>query len=276
MKVAIQGIKGSFHHQAAEKMLGTNIELVQCKSFKDVFDRVMSDQTPYGIVAVENSIHGSINAVYRLLARNSMWVAAETFLRIEQYLVGAPGQSKDLSQIKKVMSQAPALAQCEIWLQNNLPEAQLEETHDTAESIRQVASANDDSLAAIGGKKAAELYNGKIIAGPINDNQHNYTRFFLLTSDRTPKPGANKTSIILETGHQPGALYNALGVFAQAGINLSKLDSHPIASDRQHYAFYIDFEAAVDANLEHPVFAELRELGCKITVLGSYPAATPR
>jgi prephenate dehydratase len=270
MKVAIQGIAGSFHHEAAKKLLGLNIELVHCNTFQQVFEAVKNGQTERGVVAVENSLHGSINAVYRLLARHDAWVAGETYLQIEQYLIGAPDHSDKLEDITTVLSQAPALAQCELWLTANMPHARLEETHDTAESVRYVIEHTGESLAAIAGKHAAEMYGGEILAGPINDDKHNYTRFFLLGSNKSHEPNANKTSIILETNHLPGALYKALGAFADAKINLSKLDSHPIAGDKQHYAFYIDFEAALNEQQEHEIFDVLRGQGCKITVLGSY------
>jgi prephenate dehydratase len=270
MKVAIQGIAGSFHHEAAEKLLGTDIELVHCNTFQDVFNTVKAGQAQRGVVAVENSLHGSINAVYRLLARSNVWVAGEVFLQIEQYLIGASERTDDLSSITTVLSQAPALAQCELWLETNMPTAHLEETHDTAESVRYVVEHSDEPLAAIAGKHAAEVHEGKILVGPINDDRHNYTRFFLIGTDKVHVSNANKTSIILETNHQPGALYNAIGAFAQAGINLTKLDSHPIAGDKQHYAFYVDFEAGLNEQLEHDIFDVLRKQDCKITILGSY------
>lgn len=272
MRVAIQGIAGSFHHEAAEKLLGADIELLPCKTFQDVFAAVKNGQADRGVVAVENSLHGSINAVYRLLSRNSVWVAGEVFLHIEQYMIASPTGPKAFEDVKRVFSQGPALAQCELWLEANMPEVHLEETYDTAESVKHVVSHSDKPYAAIASKRSAELYGGNILVGPINDEKHNYTRFFLLTNEKDPVEGANKTSVILETGHQPGALYQALGAFSDADINLSKLDSHPIPGDKQRYAFYIDFEAGLDNQFNHPVLDTLRAQGCKITVLGSYVA----
>lgn len=271
MKVAIQGIAGSFHHEAAQKMLGTDIELLHCDTFQQVFEAVKSGQAEQGVVAVENSLHGSINAVYRLLARNSVWVQGETYLHINQYLIAA--SELQLDMVQTVFSQAPALAQCELWMDAHIPQAHLEETHDTAESVKYVVTNAHEPWAAIASRRAAELHGGTILAGPINDDEHNYTRFFLLSKDKSHLPEATKTSIILETNHQPGALYDALGAFAKANINLSKLDSHPIANDKRHYAFYIDFEAGLNEQLEHDVFDVLRAQGCTITTLGSYKAA---
>ncbi|MCA9331712.1 hypothetical protein KC968_02090 [Candidatus Saccharibacteria bacterium] len=268
MKIAIQGIAGSFHHEAAIQILGHDIELLYCDTFQQVFDAVQGKAATNGIVAVENSLYGSINAVYRLLARTHLWVQGETTLHISQYLIAAHNQP--LEQIHTVMSQAPALAQCELWLTENMPKAHLEETHDTADSVRFVVAHPERRLAAIASKHAAEMYKGTIIAGPINDETHNYTRFFLLGKDKLLNPKATKTSIILETNHQPAALYNALGAFASAGINLSKLDSHPIATDKNHYAFYVDFDTGLGGDFNHPVLDKLRSQGCKVTILGSY------
>lgn len=268
MKTAIQGIAGSFHHEAATKMLGPDIKLLPCNTFKQVFDAVKYGQAEQGVVAIENSIHGSITAVYRLLARNNVWVCGETSLQINQYLIAANDIS--VMAIRTVMSQSPAIAQCELWLESNLPNAHIEETHDTAESVKFVAQNSNEPLAAIASKQAAKIHKGTIIAGPINDDRHNYTRFFLLRNNSQYFSDANKTSIILETNHQPGALYNALGVFARSKINLSKLDSHPIATNKQHYSFYIDFDAGLNDQLDHEVLDVLRKQGCKVTILGTY------
>lgn len=268
MKTAIQGMVGSFHHEAATKMLGQDIQIVPCPTFRHVFKTVQDGTADQGVVAIENNLHGPINAVYRLLAQSPVWVIGEVTLHINQYLIAA--QDRPLASIKTVMSQAPALAQCELWLEEHLPEAHIEETKDTTASVEFVVNHADQQLAAVAGKGAAAQYGGTILAGPINDEKHNYTRFFLISKDKAHLPGATKTSIILETNHQPGALYKALGAFADANINLSKLDSHPIASDKQHYAFYIDFEAGLNEELEHAIFDVLKNQGCKITVLGSY------
>ena len=271
MKIAIQGLEGSFHHEAAVRMLGPTIDILPCATFRDVFAAVKQGTADQGVVAIENNLHGSINAVYRLLAGNSVWVRGEVTLHINQFLIAA--DERPMDSIKTVMSQAPAIAQCELWLEENMPEARIEETRDTTASVQYVVTHPDEPLAAIAGKDAAETYGGTILTGPINDDEHNYTRFFLLGKEKNHVSGATKTSIILETNHQPAALYNALGAFAKAGINLSKLDSHPIANDQKHYAFYIDFEAGLNEQLEHDIFDVLRAQGCNITVLGSYKTA---
>lgn len=271
MKIAIQGIEGSFHDEAAHK-LASQPTLVPCRSFQDVFAAVMNGQADAGVVAIENSIHGSINAVYRLLDRHNLWVAGETSLHIDQHLIGTQQLPLDKLNISdtRILSQAPALAQVELWLDKHLPHATREETGDTAESVRTVMGQDSPYLLAVAGKHAAQLYGGTIIAGPINDDPHNYTRFVLLQTKAAVPPNANRTSIILTTDNAPGALYNALGIFARLDINLSKLDSHPIPGDTRHYAFYIDLETGADAPAARNAFKQLQDAGYTAKVLGSY------
>lgn len=269
--IAIQGIKGSFHDQAASILL-PEADSVACVTFQDVFDAVIAGEVDYGTVAIENSIHGSINHVYRLLERNKLWIAGETTLSIEQYLVGSKNVAIEAlnSVDAEVRTMFPAFAQCELWLQENLPLTKRVELYDTAFSVQSVVDEADPMNVAIGGKHAAQVYGGTIIAGPINDDPHNYTRFILLTKDQQDTTDANRTSIILTTGHTEGALYTALSAFAEERINLSKLDSHPIPSDTRHYAFYIDLEAGIEDESTKQAFQKIESLGCRVKVLGSY------
>lgn len=270
-KIAIQGIEGSFHHQAAHELLDDTVEVVPCETFNDVFAAVLSGKTDYAVTAVENNLYGSINAVYRLLSHKKIWVQGETYLNIQQYLIAA--HDIPLSSITEVRSQAPALAQCEQWLEKNLPQASIIETHDTATSVREVVKRANEPLTAVAGRHAAELYGGTILGdGPINDDPHNYTRFILLSKNMFTPPLANKTSIILVTDHKPGALQRALSVFSDAGVNLLKLDSHPIAGDRWHYAFYVDFEVGLNTDRGQAIIQDLEAQNCTVTVLGSYVA----
>lgn len=266
--VAIQGIKGSFHHEAARELLpDKQLELLCCDTFREVFDSLANGQTEYGIAAIENTLNGSINAVYRLLSEKKLFVVGEVFLKIEQYLIA--GSAEPVTSLNnaatKVMSHPVALAQCEIWLAGHLPLAEREERADTAESVAYIVGQKVSGYLAIAGEEAARLYGGTIIAGPINDDTNNFTRFFLLARRPISNQAANKTSIILLTTHQPGSLYAALGVFAKRNINLSKVDSHLIPDDTWHYAFYIDYDSS-----NTDVIAELEALGNQVRVLGSY------
>lgn len=273
-KIAIQGIAGSFHDEAAHALVGNDIELVACETFSSVFSAVKNNVADCGLVAIENCIHGSINAVYRLLQRENLWIQGEIYLHIQQYLIGSSSYTLTTLNTKEteVISHPAALAQCELWLDQHLTKIRREEVFDTAGAVKQIMEQNSENIIAIAGKTAAKLYKAKIIAGPINDDPNNYTRFVLLSKDQTIPSGANKTSIILRTGHSAGALYRALGVFAQLKINLSKLDSHPLPGDTWHYAFYIDFDACLQDPIVQTVVGELEKQDCSVQILGSYVA----
>jgi prephenate dehydratase len=272
MRVAIQGIAGSFHEQAAHTYFDSSIELVECPTFRDVFEAVKSGSADRGVVAIENSLHGPINAVYRLLAREQLWVCGEVRLKIAMYLIGGP--DTELRNITTVNSQLPALEQCEQWLADNLPTAVKQETSDTARSVRSVVENPSDTVtAAIASEQAAELYNGMILAGPINDDPDNYTRFVILSKEQLDDALANRTSIIItEPTDAPGMLFKALSYFDAKNINLSKLDSHPLPGEKRQYSFYIDFDASANSAEGKEILESLRGDGWDVQLLGSYNA----
>ncbi len=275
MNVAIQGQKGSFHHQALTKIIpGDTPEIISCDTFAAVFKKVSQGEADAGLVAIENNLYGSINEVYRLLQRYDMWISQEIRMSVGQCLITATPISLDelasYGSKLRILSQAPALAQVEYWLDKHLPGAVREETHDTAASVEYVMDHPDDTCA-IAGVFAAEQYGAHVVAADINDDKGNYTRFVLFTNERQDENNASATSLILTTDHSPGALYKALGYFTQAGVNLTKLDSHPIPGDAQHYAFYIDTDHPVESEaMQRVIDAIHTQPGCSVKLLGSY------
>ncbi len=275
MKIAIQGIKGSFHHQAAGAFFQNEpLELVECNTFRDVFNAVSSGQAERGIVAIENSLHGSINPVYRLLADQGLWVYGEIRLKIELFLCGHEGADLELlnTPTSKVFSQNEAFSQCEEWLSTNLPKAQKQEMSDTAQALQYVLAHDKKQIVAVAGKQACELYEGSVLAGPINDDQENYTRFIILTKDQIIDELANRTSIIMTQTRQDqlGNLYEALRVFKERKINLSKLDSHPLPGTERQYSFYVDFDENCNSAMGRAAINELAEHGWEVNILGCY------
>lgn len=275
MSIAIQGTAGSFHHAALRRIYPTNTpDIVPCATFRDVFDAVAADTAQAGLVAVENNLYGSINEVYRLFAEHDVWVTHEIRLHIQQCLVAIDTTTLDELRARgdnvHVLSQAPALAQVNQWLMANLPDAIREETPDTAGSVERIVRLGNPDLLAVAGEEAAALYGGTVIAHDINDDPGNYTRFMLFGKGKTSPPGATACSFILQTGHQPGALYRALGVLSDLGINLTKLDSHPVPGDAQHYAFYIDADQPFESAAMAAATSQLTEQGCRVRPLGSY------
>lgn len=277
MRVAIQGLEGSFHHEAAEKFFaarGEVFELLECPTFAGVFDAVSSGAAQYGVVAVENNLFGSINPVYGLLEQHTLWVAGDTTLHINQYLIaGVPCDEKALGEGEgiEVASQVMALAQCDAWLTAHLPHATRHEMNDTTASVDWAIVQKDSLHLAIAGERAASVRGGHIVAGPINDDPNNFTRFFLLERGGHEHSGAQRTSLILRTDHAPGALYRALGAFVAEDISLSKLDSHPIPGDTRTYSFYIDLDAPLSSSGVQRALTTLRTQSCAVKILGSYP-----
>ena len=275
MRIAIQGIKGSFHEQAAQEFFADqNYNLVESITFSDVFSAVENGVADYGIVAVENTLHGSINPVYRLLASQELHVIGEVRLQINLFLIAHHVinlNKLNLSETE-ILSQREALNQCEKWFANNLPKARLAETNDTAAAVRQVIANKDKFCVAVGSKQAAKLYSGAIIAGPINDEVHNYTRFFVITKNVLVNSDSNRTSIILKesTDDRAGSLYEALGVFAKYNVNLSKIDSHTLPGHRRRYSFYIDFDESANSRVGRQVLNDLNKQPWDIRILGSY------
>lgn len=269
MKVAIQGELGSFHHEAATKWYNDTVEIISATTFADVFSSLKSKQADAAIVAVENSLYGSISEVLDLLEKNSTPIVGEIFLRIEQQLITLPGV--ELSKITRVYSHPVALAQCDHFLSEKLPNAERIEHHDTAASVAFIKKLGDPSAAAIAGRSAAKLYNLPTLSESIEDDRANFTRFLVLDPTHAVE-NPNKFSLILTTNHAPGALAKCLEIFATNNANLTKLQSRPIVGQPWKYKFYVDVEATPSQFKE--AIKKIKEDGAQITVLGAYKAAT--
>ena len=265
--IAIQGQAASFHDIAAHHFFGTNITVEPCDTFAGTFEALKTCN--YAIVAIENSLFGSINKVYDLLLSDQCWIIGEVYLRIEQCLIGIPGAK--LEAISEVHSQLEALAQCEEFLDSKLPNARRIERHDTAASVESIKQQADSTKAAIASRAAAELHGMEILAAEIETNKQNYTRFVVLQKQPLQLAEANKTSLVLRTDAdtKSGALHHALGVFAKRGINITMLHSRPIIGKAWHYMFYIDLDTPYDDTFKE-VERELINQGCTVSVLGSY------
>lgn len=271
MKIAIQGQPASFHDQAAHQLFAEPIELICCETFSDTFEALTNGHADVAVVAIENSLYGTINPVYDLLLQHRPWISGETYVRIHQCLVGLPGAQ--LHEITEVYSHTAALAQCEQFLTHQLAHAKRFEHADTAGAAADVATWGDPTKAAIASAAAAERYGLSIIAPDIETHHHNYTRFIVLQRTGQTAHETNKTSIVLRTAHQSGALYRALGVLNANNYNMTLLTSRPIVGHHQKYMFYMDFEAGLDTQTQQ-VLDQLRGQGCDVTILGSYQSAS--
>ena len=239
LPVAIQGYEGSFHQVAARLFYGEEVKIRPCATFIDVVKETSNKRnTIGGVMAIENSIAGSIMPNYNLLQQSKLFVVGEVYLQINQHLLVNPGVK--LRDIKEVHSHPMALQQCLGFL-NKYP-WKLIETDDTALSALHVQQHKSKRTAAIASELAAKLFGLKIIKSNIHDVKNNYTRFLILAPQAVTSENANKASINFYTDHSQGSLAKVLTIIANEGVNLSKLQSFPIAGSRFKYGFHADLE----------------------------------
>jgi len=237
--IAIQGFEGSFHQEAAIKYFGKDIQFVCCSSFRDLIKAAAQPkETTAALMAIENSIAGSILPNYTLLQKSNLVITGEVYLQIRQQLVANRGVQ--LEDIREVHSHPMALLQCTDFLDKH--NFKLVETEDTALSAKQLVQRKSVHHAAIAGKLAAELYNLDIIAPNIHTQKNNYTRFLVLQREAAGVTGADKASVSFITGHDKGSLAKVLAAIAGQEINLSKLQSMPIPGSHFSYSFHADLE----------------------------------
>ncbi|GAB3302053.1 prephenate dehydratase [Hymenobacter tenuis] len=270
--VAIQGFDGSFHQIAARHYFGPETLTAPCATFSEVVRQVATGSTGAGLMAIENSIAGSILPNYTLLRKSGLRVMGEVYLRIRQHLMALPGQQ--LSDIKEVHSHPMALLQCADFL-NDYHHWQLVETEDTALSAQRVREQQRSGVAAVAGKLAAELYDLEILAEDIHAEKKNYTRFLVVARpENTLKvEQPNKASLYFHTSHAQGSLARVLVRIADLGINLSKLQSCPKPGSTWQYYFHADLEFDQPEQLQ----AALRDIAPvteKLEVLGVYHKGT--
>lgn len=240
LKVAIQGYEGAFHELAARKYFADqDIDIHPSRTFEDLFNALSENIADQGIVAIENSIAGSILQNYRLLRENNCHILGEIYLRIRHQLLVIPGTSKN--QIKNVVSHPMALNQCLLYLRT-LENCQLVEAEDTALSARRLAEKPDPNTAVIASIRAAEIYGLEILAPNIETHPHNYTRFLIINNEILPISEPNKASIYLQIQDKRGSLLKFLQLVDDCGINMSKLQSYPILGNFRAYYFHIDLE----------------------------------
>jgi prephenate dehydratase len=239
--VAIQGFEGSFHQSAARQFFGKQVAILCCGTFRELIKKAGDPlQTMAAVMAIENSIAGSILPNYNLLQSSDLNIVGEVYLPIKQQLLVNRGVQ--LEDIREVHSHPMAILQCVEFLdQFNW---KLVETEDTALSAKHIKQHKSKHIAAIAGKLAAELYDLDILVPSIQTQKKNYTRFLVLkrTAEAEVLPNANKASVTFSTDHSKGSLAKVLSTIAAAGINLSKLQSFPIPGTQWLYSFHADME----------------------------------
>jgi prephenate dehydratase len=239
-RVAIQGTKASFHEAAAFKYFGKEIETIECESFKQTCMSMQQDEADFVVMAIENSIAGSLLPNYSLLREYNFSITGEVYLPIQLHLMALPGVK--FEDIKYVTSHPIAIRQC-IDFFDQFPHLQVIESSDTAACAKKIRDEQLTDTVAIANTLAAELYGLNIIERRIESNKKNYTRFLILKRHASEdNQGTNKASICFQVGNAIGTLSKVLNIFSEEKINLSKIQSMPVLGKRNDYNFYIDIE----------------------------------
>lgn len=266
VSLAYLGPEGSFSHQAAYREFGSSARLIPAGSFEEVFEEVEKERATIGIVPVENSVEGSVGGVLDAFLKSDLRISSELFEKISHFLISKTG---NLNDIKVIASHPQALRQCKLWLSKHLSHVELRETASTTRAA--VLAAGDENIAAIAGELAASIYNLKIVQKRIEDSPNNTTRFWVIGKGRSHPTNSDKTTILFSVKDEPRALHRALLPFAEAAVNLTKIESRPSKERSWEYVFFVDFEGHADDEKIRNVLSKVRESCIFLKVLGSYP-----
>lgn len=268
MKVAIQGERGAFSHQAALRLV-RGAEVLACATSVQVFEALESKRASAAVIPVENTLAGPVGEHLDLLLEHDVFIHAETRLRIEHNLIAVPGTK--LKDVRKVMSHPVALDQCRKFFRSHRGISPVS-FYDTAGSVKHVMENGLKDTAAIASSQAAKEYGGRVLQSGLEDEKENFTRFFLINKSKRIGPRADKTSLVFALKNLSGALFKALSVFALRDLDLSKIESRPVRGKPWEYRFYVDVlrgdDQAMRLALKH-----LEEIAVFVKVLGVYPRA---
>jgi prephenate dehydratase len=268
MKVAIQGERGAFSHQAALRLV-RGAEVLACATSVQVFEVLESKRASAAVIPVENTLAGPVGEHLDLLLEHDVFIHAETRLRIEHNLIAAPGTK--LKDVRKVMSHPVALDQCRKFFRSHRGISPVS-FYDTAGSVKHVMENGLTDTAAIASSQAAKEYGGRVLQSGLEDEKENFTRFFLINKSKRIGPRADKTSLVFALKNVSGALFKALSVFALRDLDLSKIESRPVRGKPWEYCFYVDVlrgdDEAMRLALKH-----LEEIAVFVKMLGVYPRA---
>ncbi len=265
-KIAIQGIESSFHEEAAYKYFGRDIETVNCLSFQDLCDSLKSGDSDFAVMAIENSIAGSLLQNYTLLQEYNFSILGEVYLRIKMNLMALPGTL--LSNIKIAQSHPIAIRQCSKFLKG-LDNVLLEEKEDTAICAKLIAENKMKGIAAIASESAAEIFGLEILARGIETNKKNFTRFLVLSNEPKISESDTKATLFFQLPHDPGALAKILNILAAYSINLTKIQSVPIVGKPLEYNFHVDMEWELYSSFKKAITV-IEGIAVNLQILGEY------
>jgi len=268
LEVAFLGPEGTFTQQAAFKHFGHAVNTIPVSNIHEIFNSVESGHCQFGVVPVENSTEGVITHTLDRFLASPLQICGEVEIRVHQNLMGL---TDNLSQITEVFSHQQSLAQCRQWLDVNLPHAKRTAVASNAEAAK-MAAANPEK-AAIAGKVAAQLYQLPILGKSIEDQPNNTTRFIIIGQQQPAPTGRDKTSLVVSTGNQSGALHKILAPFAQYTISMTHIESRPSRQGLWDYVFFIDIDGHKEDENVAKALETLKTNVTMLKILGSYPKA---
>ena len=264
--VACQGIEGAYSQIACDRLFKAP-SIMYFQSFDHVFKAVESGMCQYGILPIENSTAGSVNAVYDLMIRHNFSIVRSARLKVSHNLLAKPGTK--LEDIRDIYSHEQALHQCAGYLAG-LKNVAVHVVENTAVAARMVAQSDRSDVAALSSRFCAEQYDLEIVQDNVQDQDNNYPRFICISKKPEIYPGADRTSLMMTLPHKPGTLYNVLAKFYALNINLQKLESRPLPSREFEFMFYFDVEASVYAPEMEKLFRDLEAESEQLRYLGTY------
>ena len=270
--VAYLGPEASFTHLAAQSHFGSGSQFSPQPSIARIFEEVEKGKVQWGVVPVENSLEGSVNLTLDRLMTTMLHIRAEIFLRITHCLLSLHERQED---IETIYSHPQSLAQCQMWLQAKLPHAALREMESNS-AAAQKAAREKKGAAAICSRAAAVPYGLNVLAEGIEDKASNTTRFLVIGEGEGKPTGNDKTSLLFSTSHQAGALHRALQCFADRGVNMMKIESHPVKDRLWEYLFFVDVAGHGQDEEMRQCLADLRKHTAFVKILGSYPKSEGR
>ncbi len=267
--IAYLGPKYSYSHLAAIERFGDSTDLTPAATIKAVFEAVHYGQAEYGLVPIENSTDGRVVDTLDMFAKLPLTITGEVQLRIHHHLLGKCARS----EVTEVYSKPQALSQCRDWLAKNVPQAKLIEMTSTAVAAQ--IAADKPGAAAVASREAGAHYGLASIDADIEDNKHNVTRFAIIGGQPPKRSGRDKTALMIEIPHKPGALADAMAVFKRARLNLSWIESFPMSGSKNEYLFFIEFEGHQTDGRVKSALTSLAKKTAKMHILGSFPRPQP-
>ena len=264
--VACQGVDGAYSQLAAEKIF-KRPNITFYRNFEGVFQAVESGTCEYGVLPIENSSAGTVNAVYDLMMEHDFHIVRTYRLKVDHNVLANEGAT--LEGITEIYSHQQAINQCARYLEG-MPHVKVTPVTNTAEAARMVAESGRTDVAALSSRACASLYGLSVLARQVNDSDNNYTRFACITKDLQVFPGADRTSLMMVAPHEPGALYKVLARFYALDINLTKLQSRPILGQDFEFMFYFDLDASVYSPEFASLVCELGDFCDDFKYLGTY------